>query len=231
MIYTVTFNPALDYILELDKLEIGKIQKSKNELILPGGKGINVSTVLTNLDTDNVALGYKVGFVGAEIERRLKEMEIKTDFIELEEGNSRINVKIAGEEETAINTNGPKINEEKITELLEKLKKLEENDILVLSGSIPSSLKDDIYEKICNIVQKQNVKIVVDATKNLLLQSLKYKPFLIKPNNEELGEIFNVEIHTKEDAYVYGRMLKEMGAQNVLVSMGKIRSGFNRRKK
>lgn len=231
MIDTVTFNPALDYILELDKLEIGKIQKSKNELILPGGKGINVSTVLTNLDTDNVALGYKVGFVGAEIERRLKEMKIKTDFIELEEGNSRINVKIAGEEETAINTNGPKINEEKITELLEKLKKLEENDILVLSGSIPSSLKDDIYEKICNIVQKQNVKIVVDATKNLLLQSLKYKPFLIKPNNEELGEIFNVEIHTKEDAYVYGRMLKEMGAQNVLVSMGKIRSGFNRRKK
>lgn len=231
MIYTVTFNPALDYILELDKLEIGKIQKSKNELILPGGKGINVSTVLTNLDTDNVALGYKVGFVGAEIERRLKEMKIKTDFIELEEGNSRINVKIAGEEETAINTNGPKIDEEKITELLEKLKKLEENDILVLSGSIPSSLKDDIYEKICNIVQKQNVKIVVDATKNLLLQSLKYKPFLIKPNNEELGEIFNVEIHTKEDAYVYGRMLKEMGAQNVLVSMGKIRSGFNRRKK
>ena len=231
MIYTVTFNPALDYILELDKLEIGKIQKSKNELILPGGKGINVSTVLTNLDTDNVALGYKVGFVGAEIERRLKEMKIKTDFIELEEGNSRINVKIAGEEETAINTNGPKINEEKITELLEKLKKLEENDILVLSGSIPSSLKDDIYEKICNIVQKQNVKIVVDATKNLLLQSLKYKPFLIKPNNEELGEIFNVEIHTKEDAYVYGRMLKEIGAQNVLVSMGKIRSGFNRRKK
>ena len=230
MIYTVTFNPALDYILELNKLEIGKIQKSKNELILPGGKGINVSTVLTNLDTDNVALGYKVGFVGAEIERRLKEMKIKTDFIELEEGNSRINVKIAGEEETAINTNGPKINEEKITELLEKLKKLEENDILVLSGSIPSSLKDDIYEKICNIVQKQNVKIVVDATKNLLLQSLKYKPFLIKPNNEELGEIFNVEIHTKEDAYVYGRMLKEMGAQNVLVSMGKIRSGFNRRK-
>ena len=231
MIYTVTFNPALDYILELDKLEIGKIQKSKNELILPGGKGINVSTVLTNLDTDNVALGYKVGFVGAEIERRLKEMKIKTDFIELEEGNSRINVKIAGEEETAINTNGPKINEEKITELLEKLKKLEENDILVLSGSIPSSLKDDIYEKICNIVQKQNLKIVVDATKNLLLQSLKYKPFLIKPNNEELGEMFNVEIHTKEDAYVYGRKLKEMGAQNVLISMGKIRSGFNRRKK
>ena len=231
MIYTVTFNPALDYILELDKLEIGKIQKSKNELILPGGKGINVSTVLTNLDTDNVALGYKVGFVGAEIERRLKEMKIKTDFIELDEGNSRINVKIAGEEETAINTNGPKINEEKITELLEKLKKLEENDILVLSCSIPSSLKDDIYEKISNIVQKQNVKIVVDATKNLLLQSLKYKPFLIKPNNEELGEMFNVDIHTKEDAYVYGRKLKEMGAQNVLISMGKIRSGFNRRKK
>lgn len=222
MIYTVTFNPALDYILELDKLEIGKIQKSKTELILPGGKGINVSTVLTNLEIDNIALGYKAGFVGAEIERLLRNMNVKTDFIDLEEGNSRINVKISGEEETAINTNGPQISENKILELLEKLKTLNENDYLVLSGSIPSSIKDDIYEKICRIVKKQNVKIVVDATKNLLVQALKYNPFLIKPNNEELGEIFGVEIHTKEDAYVYGKKLKEMGAKNVLVSMGKI---------
>lgn len=222
MIYTVTFNPALDYILELDKLEIGKIQKSKTELILPGGKGINVSTVLTNLEIDNIALGYKAGFVGAELERLLRNMNVKTDFIDLEEGNSRINVKISGEEETAINTNGPQISEKKILELLEKLKTLNENDYLVLSGSIPSSIKDDIYEKICRIVKKQNVKIVVDATKNLLVQALKYNPFLIKPNNEELGEIFGVEIHTKEDAYVYGKKLKEMGAQNVLVSMGKI---------
>lgn len=222
MIYTVTFNPALDYILELDKLEIGKIQKSKTELILPGGKGINVSTVLTNLEIDNIALGYKAGFVGAELERLLRNMNVKTDFIDLEEGNSRINVKISGEEETAINTNGPQISENKILELLEKLKTLNENDYLVLSGSIPSSIKDDIYEKICSIVKKQNVKIVVDATKNLLVQALKYNPFLIKPNNEELGEIFGVEIHTKEDAYVYGKKLKEMGAKNVLVSMGKI---------
>lgn len=222
MIYTVTFNPALDYILELDKLEIGKIQKSKTELILPGGKGINVSTVLTNLEIDNIALGYKAGFVGAELERLLRNMKVKTDFIDLEEGNSRINVKISGEEETAINTNGPQISENKILELLEKLKTLNENDYLVLSGSIPSSIKDDIYEKICSIVKKQNVKIVVDATKNLLVQALKYNPVLIKPNNEELGEIFGVEIHTKEDAYVYGKKLKEMGAQNVLVSMGKI---------
>ena len=222
MIYTVTFNPALDYILELDKLEIGKIQKSKTELILPGGKGINVSTVLTNLEIDNIALGYKAGFVGAELERLLRNMKVKTDFIDLEEGNSRINVKISGEEETEINTNGPQISENKILELLEKLKTLNENDYLVLSGSIPSSIKDDIYEKICSIVKKQNVKIVVDATKNLLVQALKYNPFLIKPNNEELGEIFGVEIHTKEDAYVYGKKLKEMGAQNVLVSMGKI---------
>lgn len=222
MIYTVTFNPALDYILELDKLEIGKIQKSKTELILPGGKGINVSTVLTNLEIDNIALGYKAGFVGAELERLLRNMKVKTDFIDLEEGNSRINVKISGEEETAINTNGPQISENKILELLEKLKTLNENDYLVLSGSIPSSIKDDIYEKICSIVKKQNVKMVVDATKNLLVQALKYNPFLIKPNNEELGEIFGVEIHTKEDAYVYGKKLKEMGAQNVLVSMGKI---------
>ena len=222
MIYTVTFNPALDYILELDKLEIGKIQKSKTELILPGGKGINVSTVLTNLEIDNIALGYKAGFVGAELERLLRNMKVKTDFIDLEEGNSRINVKISGEEETAINTNGPQISENKILELLEKLKTLNENDYLVLSGSIPSSIKDDIYEKICSIVKKQNVKIVVDATKNLLVQALKYNPFLIKPNNEELGEFFGVDIDTKEDAYVYGKKLKEMGAQNVLVSMGKI---------
>lgn len=222
MIYTVTFNPAIDYILELDKLEIGKIQKSKTELILPGGKGINVSTVLTNLEIDNIALGYKAGFVGAELERLLRNMNVKTDFIDLEEGNSRINVKISGEEETAINTNGPQISENKILELLEKLKTLNENDYLVLSGSIPSSIKDDIYEEICGIVREQNVRIVVDATKNLLVQALKYNPFLIKPNNEELGEIFGVEIHTKEDAYVYGKKLKEMGAQNVLVSMGKI---------
>ena len=222
MIYTVTFNPALDYILELDKLEIGKIQKSKTELILPGGKGINVSTVLTNLEVENIALGYKAGFVGAEIERLLKNMNVKTDFIDLEEGNSRINVKISAEEETAINTNGPQISENKILELLEKLKSLTENDYLVLSGSIPSSIKDDIYERICGIVKEKNVKIVVDATRNLLVQALRYKPFLIKPNNEELGEICGVEIHTKEDAYVYGKKLKEKGARNVLVSMGKM---------
>ena len=222
MIYTVTFNPALDYILELDKLEIGKIQKSKTELILPGGKGINVSTVLTNLEVENIALGYKAGFVGAEIERLLKNMNVKTDFIDLEEGNSRINVKISAEEETAINTNGPQISENKILELLEKLKSLTENDYLVLSGSIPSSIKDDIYERICGIVKEKNVKIVVDATRNLLVQALRYKPFLIKPNNEELGEIFGVEIHTKEDAYIHGKKLKEKGARNVLVSMGKM---------
>ena len=222
MIYTVTFNPALDYILELDKLEVGKIQKSKSELILPGGKGINVSIVLTNLEIGNVALGYKAGFVGEEIERLLKNMKVETDFIKIENSNSRINVKISANEETAINANGPEITEDKVSELLEKLKNLNENDFLVLSGSIPKSLKDDIYEKICSTVRTKNVKIVVDATKNLLVQSLKYNPFLIKPNNEELGEIFGVDIHTKEDAYVYGRKLKEMGAKNVLVSMGKI---------
>lgn len=222
MIYTVTFNPALDYILELDKLETGKIQKSKTELLLPGGKGINVSTVLTNLEISNIALGYKAGFVGEEIERLLKKMNVETDFIELENENSRINVKISANEETAINAKGPKICESKISELLEKLKGINKDDFLVLSGSIPESLKDDLYEKICEVVKEQKVKIVVDATKNLLVQALKYNPFLIKPNNEELGEIFGVDIHTKEDAYVYGKKLREMGAKNVLVSMGKL---------
>ena len=191
-------------------------------MILPGGKGINVSIVLTNLEIGNVALGYKAGFVGEEIERLLKNMKVETDFIEIENSNSRINVKVSANEETAINANGPEIPEDKVLKLLEKLKKLNENDFLVLSGSIPKSLKDDVYEKICSTVRKKNVKIIVDATKNLLVQSLKYNPFLIKPNNEELGEIFGVDIHSKEDAYVYGRKLKEMGAKNVLVSMGKI---------
>lgn len=222
MIYTVTFNPALDYILELDKLEVGKIQKSKAELILPGGKGINVSTVLTNLEVENIALGFKAGFVGEAIESLLKKMNVETDFIKLEEGNSRINVKISAENETAVNANGPKISESKILELLEKLNNLKEGDFLVLSGSIPSSIKDNIYEDICRIVKPKNVKIIVDATKNLLVKSLEYNPFLIKPNNEELGEIFGVEIHTKEEAFEYGKKLKEMGAENVLVSMGKI---------
>ena len=222
MIYTVTFNPALDYILELDKLEVGKIQKSKTELILPGGKGINVSTVLTNLEIENIALGFKAGFVGEAIESLLKKMNVETDFIKLEEGNSRINVKISAENETAVNANGPKISESKILELLEKLRNLNEGDFLVLSGSIPSSIKDSIYEDICRIVKPKNVKIIVDATKNLLVKSLEYNPFLIKPNNEELGEIFGVEIHTKEEAIEYGKKLKEMGAENVLVSMGKI---------
>ena len=235
MIYTVTFNPALDYILELDKLEIGKIQKSKTELILPGGKGINVSTVLTNLEVENIALGYKAGFVGAEIERLLRNMNVKTDFIDLGEGNSRINVKISGEEETAINTNGPKISENRILELLEKLKTLNENDYLVLSGSIPNSIKDDIYEKICSIVKKQNVKIVVDATKNLLVQALKYNPFLIKPNNEELGEIFGVEIQSmpkEADIYVTvgsekKKKIKRNGSEKCTSFNGKNWCGIN----
>ena len=222
MIYTVTFNPALDYILELDKLEVGKIQKAKTELILPGGKGINVSTVLTNLEIANIALGFKAGFVGEAIEDLLNKMKVETDFIKLEEGNSRINVKISAENETAVNANGPKISESKILELLEKLRNLKEGDFLVLSGSIPSSIKDNIYEDICRIVKPKNVKIIVDATKNLLVKSLEYNPFLIKPNNEELGEIFGVEIHTKEEAIEYGKKLKEMGAETVLVSMGKI---------
>lgn len=220
MIYTITFNPALDYILKLKKFEKNIIQRTESELILPGGKGINVSTVLNNLEVDTTALGFISGFTGKEIERLLNDMNVKTNFIDLKDGYSRINVKIASDEETAINTNGPKIDSKHIELLLKKLEKLKQDDILVLSGSVPKTIADDIYETICKKIQNKNIKIVVDATKGLLLNVLKYKPFLVKPNKDELGELFGVNIHTKEEAYVYGEKLKEKGAINVLISMG-----------
>lgn len=220
MIYTITFNPAIDYIVEVDKFEKNEINRTKSELILPGGKGINVSIVLKNLEIDSTALGFIAGFTGKEIEKRLIDSKINTDFIELEEGFSRINTKIVSDKETAVNGNGPTIKQTDIDKLFEKINNIKTGDILVLSGSIPKTISSKIYENICEHLQNKGIKIIVDATGNLLLNVLKYNPFLIKPNRHELGEIFNVEIDNKEKAIEYGKKLQDLGAKNVLISMG-----------
>lgn len=220
MVYTVTFNPAIDYVMEIEKLKRGKINKSQQEKMLPGGKGINVSIVLTNLGEENIALGFKAGFTGEQIEKEVKKLGVKTDFIEVEKGISRINVKIKDELETAINGNGPKISNENIETLYKKIDKIKDGDFLVLSGSIPNTLPNDIYENICKRLANKKINIVVDATKDLLLNVLKYKPFLIKPNEEELAEIFDIEINSEKEIIKYSKKLQDIGAQNVLVSRG-----------
>ena len=222
MIYTITLNPALDYTIDIKKLILNKINTSENEYILPGGKGINVSIILKRLEIESIALGFISGFTGREIKRLVENENVKTDFINIKKGNSRINVKILEENnETAINTTGPLVHNQDIENLYKKLDILTKNDILVLSGSIPKGISEDIYEAICARVQEKKVKIVVDATKDLLLKTLKYKPFLIKPNHHELGEIFNLKITNKEQALEYAQKLRQKGAKNVLVSMGR----------
>lgn len=221
MIYTITLNPALDYIIKLKELVPNEINTSESEYILPGGKGINVSIILKRLEVESVALGFISSFTGKEIQKLVEKEKIQTDFINLEEGHSRINVKILEDEkETAINSKGPLVDNKSIEKLYQKLNNLKENDILVLSGSIPKGIKEDIYEEICEKIKDKNVKIVVDSTKNLLLNTLKYDPFLIKPNHHELGEIFNVQIVNQDLAIEYAKKLQQKGAQNVLVSMG-----------
>ena len=218
MIYTVTFNPALDYIVNMDNLKLGETNRSTSEMILSGGKGINVSIVLKNLGFDNVALGFVAGFTGEEIENGTRKLGITTDFIHLKEGLSRINVKLKASEETEVNGTGPIISEDELNALYGKLENLKKDDILVLAGSVPNTLPQDIYEKIMEMLQDKGIKIVVDATKDLLLNVLKYKPFLIKPNNHELSEIFGVEIKTEQEIIDYAKKLQDKGARNVLVS-------------
>ena len=221
MIYTITLNPALDYIIKLKELVTNEINTSESEYILPGGKGINVSIILKRLDVESVTLGFISEFTGKEIQKFVEKEKIQTDFINLEEGHSRINVKILeNEKETAINSKGPLVDNKSIENLYQKLNNLKENDILVLSGSIPKGIKEDIYEEICEKIKDKNVKIVVDSTKKLLLNTLKYRPFLIKPNHHELGEIFNVQILNQDQAIEYAKKLQQEGARNVLVSMG-----------
>lgn len=219
MIYTVTFNPSLDYIVKVNNFKLGAVNRTTREDIYVGGKGINVSIVLSNLGYKSKALGFTAGFTGNEIERRVNEKGIDSEFIKLNEGLSRINVKMKSNEESEINGNGPNITKEALDKLFSKLNTLESGDILVLAGSIPSSLPSDIYEKIMAFLKDKNIKIVVDATKDLLLNVLKYNPFLIKPNNHELGEMFNVELKNDDEIIHYGKKLLDMGAENVLISM------------
>lgn len=221
MIYTITFNPALDYITEVEKFEIGKINRTKEEKILPGGKGLNVSIVLKNLEIESTAISFIAGFTGEELENRLKQYGIKTDFIKVKEGITRINVKINSDKETAINAQGPRITQENIEQLLQKIEKIKETDLVILSGGIPKGIKKDIYEIISKKVYEKKATLVVDTTQELLLSVLKYKPFLIKPNKEELEETFQVKIQTKEDIIKYATKLQKLGAKNILVSLGK----------
>lgn len=219
MIYTVTFNPSLDYIVSIQDFELGKTNRTTGEQMLAGGKGINVSTVLKNLGVDNVALGFVAGFTGKEIERMAKESGIICNFITLEEGCSRINVKMKDFDGTEVNGMGPVIHEDAVEQLKKQLRELNQGDILVLAGSIPSCMSDSIYRDIMSELKDKGIHFVVDATKDLLMNVLEFHPFLIKPNNHELGEIFGVELTTRESVVPYAKKLQEMGARNVLVSM------------
>lgn len=219
MIYTVTFNPSLDYIVRLDSFTAGEINRVNYEQVLGGGKGINVSIVLGNLGHESTALGFTAGFTGEEIKRQLDGFGVKHDFVQLPEGFTRINVKVKADKETEINGQGPDISEAKREELFEKLDKLSKGDTLVLAGSIPKTLPDDIYEKIMARLEGRGIRIIVDAEKKLLLNVLKYHPFLIKPNNHELGDMFGVKLTTDEEIITYAKKLQEKGAQNVLISM------------
>lgn len=219
MIYTVTFNPSLDYIVSVDDFTLGRVNRTTKELVYPGGKGVNVSLVLKNLGMENTALGFIAGFTGTEIERGLKDWGCLTDFIKIPEGMSRINMKLRSREESEINGQGPKISEEALEELYRKLDAMDPGDVLVLAGSIPNSMPDSSYEQILARVQGRDIRSVVDATGDLLVNVLKYHPFLIKPNNHELEEIFHVPMDSKETIVAHAKKMQEMGAENVLISM------------
>ncbi len=219
MIYTVTFNPSLDYIVRMDSFATGEINRVNYEQVLAGGKGINVSIVLKNLGQNNTALGFLAGFTGEEIKRQLHEFGVTNDFVQLNQGFSRINIKAKAENETEINGQGPDIDEAKREELFTKLDQLQADDTLVLAGSIPKTLPDDIYQQIMARLNGKGIRIIVDAEKKLLLNVLQYHPFLIKPNNHELGDMFGVTLTTDAEIIEYAKKLQAKGAQNVLISM------------
>lgn len=219
MIYTVTFNPSLDYIVTVENFTCGAVNRTTDEKIFPGGKGINVSMVLKNLGFHNTALGFLAGFTGDKLKALVQAKGVCADFIEVEEGMTRINVKLRSRQETEINGQGPAIRESEIQKLYERLDCMTHGDILVLAGSIPDIMPQTIYMDIMRHLKDKNLKIVVDATKDLLVNVLEYQPFLIKPNNHELGEIFGVAINTRDEVVQYAKKLQEKGARNVLVSM------------
>ena len=219
MIYTVTCNPALDYVVKLDALKLGEVNRTREEALYYGGKGINVSAMLGNLGVDSVALGFVAGFTGEAIEKGVKSLGIRTDFVHVRQGFSRINVKLKADEESEINGRGPSIDEAERRELFDKLDTLRDGDVLVLAGSIPGTLPGDLYEQIMDMLSDRRVEVIVDATRDLLQNVLKHRPFLIKPNHHELGEIYGVTVKDAEEAVVYAHRLQEEGARNVLVSM------------
>lgn len=222
MIYTVTLNPSIDYVAAASVFREGELNRLTEEVFLPGGKGNNVSMVLKNLGVESTALGFVAGFTGEQIEKMLAEKGIHTDFVRLAEGNSRINMKIHSildKVETEINGSGPRIRPEEVAFLKKKTGRLAQGDTIVLAGSIPPSLSDTIYEEICSDLEGKGVRMIVDAEKKLLARVLKYRPFLIKPNHRELGQMFDTEITTKEEAFVYAKKLQEAGARNIIVSM------------
>lgn len=219
MIYTVTFNPSLDYIVSVADFKLGLTNRTNSELILPGGKGINVSIILNHLGFESTALGFVAGFTGKEIVKEIENLGITSDFISTPDGISRINVKLKSIDGTEINGMGPDISPEKVEELMKKLDVLGEGDVLVLAGSIPASMPDDMYSRIMKRLDGRGILFFVDATGDLLKNVLKYHPFLIKPNNHELGELFGVELKKRDEVVPYAKKLQEMGARNVLVSM------------
>lgn len=219
MIYTVTFNPSLDYIVSVENLKLGEVNRTVKEIMNPGGKGINVSLVLHNLGYESTALGFQAGFTGKEIVRLMEEQGISSDFIQVDNGLSRINVKVRAREESEINGMGPGIEEADIQKLYAQLERLQDGDTLVLAGSIPTVMPETMYSDIMRRLSEKNLQIVVDATKDLLVNVLEYHPFLIKPNNHELGEIFGVTLNTRDAVIPYARKLQEKGARNVLISM------------
>ena len=220
MIYTVTLNPSIDYVVRLSNLTAGITNRTDSEEYYFGGKGINVSCVLAELDIDSTELGFTAGFTGEAIEKGIRNNRITTDFIRLREGISRINIKIKAGEETEINGQGPHISDDELNSLFEKLDHIQNGDTLILAGSVPNTVPDDVYERMLERLKDKDIRIVVDATKKLLVNSLKYKPFLIKPNRQEISEIFDVPVETEEDTEKYAKKLMEMGAQNVLISLG-----------
>lgn len=219
MIFTVTFNPSLDYIVRVDEMRLGTINRTNYEQLLPGGKGINVSIVLGNLGHPSRALGFSAGVTGVALEKLLADTGVDADLVHVKAGFTRINAKVKAVEETEINGQGPRIAPQDVDALFSKLDVLGQDDTLVISGSVPNTLPSDMYEQVMERLAGRGVRIVVDAERDLLTRVLPYRPFLVKPNNHELGDIFGVTLKTRDEVVPYARRMQEMGAQNVLVSM------------